>query len=61
MCFPDNGAFERYASLKCFDGFTKVVGKKHRDWATGQITKLDLNVDESVVKGKSVFIIDDMI
>ena len=61
MCFPDNGAFERYASLKCFDGFTKVVGKKHRDWATGQITRLDLNVDESVVKGKSVFIVDDMI
>lgn len=61
VCFPDNGAFERYASLKCFDGFTKIFGKKHRDWETGKIVKLDLNVDEDVVRGKNVFIVDDMI
>lgn len=61
VCFPDNGAFERYANLKCFDGFTKIFGKKHRDWETGKIVKLDLNVDEDVVRGKNVFIIDDMI
>lgn len=61
VCFPDNGAFERYSGLKCFDGFTKVFGKKHRDWKTGKITKLDLNVDEETVKGKNVFIVDDMI
>ena len=61
VCFPDNGAFERYANLKCFDGFTKIFGKKHRDWETGKIVKLDLNVDENVVRGKNVFIVDDMI
>lgn len=61
VCFPDNGAFERYANLKCFDGFTKIFGKKHRDWETGKIVKLDLNVDEDVVRGKNVFIVDDMI
>ena len=61
VCFPDNGAFERYANLKCFDGFTKIFGKKHRDWETGKIVKLDLNVGEDVVRGKNVFIVDDMI
>ena len=61
VCFPDNGAFERYSNLKCFDGFTKIFGKKHRDWETGKIVKLDLNVDEDVVRGKNVFIVDDMI
>ena len=61
VCFPDNGAFERYANLKCFDGFTKIFGKKHRDWETGKIVKLDLNVKEDVVRGKNVFIVDDMI
>lgn len=61
VCFPDNGAFERYANLKCFDGFTKIFGKKHRNWETGKIVKLDLNVDEDVVRGKNVFIVDDMI
>lgn len=61
VCFPDNGAFERYANLKCFDGFTKIFGKKHRDWETGKIVKLDLNVDEDAVRGKNVFIVDDMI
>ena len=61
VCFPDNGAFERYSNLKCFDGFTKIFGKKHRDWETGKIVKLDLNVDENVVRGKNVFIVDDMI
>ena len=61
ICFPDNGAFERYAGLECFNGFTKIFGKKHRDWETGKIVKLDLNVDEDVVRGKNVFIIDDMI
>lgn len=61
ICFPDNGAFERYAGLECFNGFTKIFGKKHRDWETGKIVKLDLNVDEDVVRGKNVFIVDDMI
>lgn len=61
VCFPDNGAFERYSGLHCFDGFTKIFGKKHRDWETGKIVKLDLNVDESVISGKNVFIVDDMI
>lgn len=61
VCFPDNGAFERYAGLECFNGFTKIFGKKHRDWETGKIVKLDLNVDEDVVRGKNVFIVDDMI
>ena len=61
VCFPDNGAFERYSNLKCFDGFTKIFGKKHRDWETGKIVKLDLNVDEDVIRGKNVFIVDDMI
>lgn len=61
ICFPDNGAFERYSGLKCFDNFTKVFGKKHRDWETGQITKLDLNVDPKIVDGKNILIIDDMI
>jgi len=61
VCFPDNGAFDRYSNLKCFDGFTKIFGKKHRDWETGKIVKLDLNVDEDVVRGKNVFIVDDMI
>lgn len=61
MCFPDNGAFERYASLPCFDGFKKVVGKKHRDWNTGKIQNLELSSDNSELDGKNAFIVDDMI
>lgn len=55
VMFPDNGASNRYKSLK----FKNVlVGHKNRDFVTGQIT--NLNVIGEVVNPSKVLIVDDL-
>lgn len=67
--FPDDGAYKRYKDLDCFKGyeFDFIYGKKNRDWKTGQILGLEVCdpngkiLDENVLKGKTVLMIDDII
>lgn len=56
LFFPDDGAAKRYS-----DSFTQphTHGIKKRDWNTGRIESLVI-ANPDVVKGKEVFIIDDI-
>jgi ribose-phosphate pyrophosphokinase len=56
FCYPDEGAMKRYSSaIKA----PYVYGNKNRDWETGEIKGLTL-INEELVKGKNVLIIDDI-
>lgn len=54
--FPDEGAMKRYSDLI---KRPYAFGIKNRDWETGEIKGLTL-INEDVVKGKDVLIIDDI-
>lgn len=60
VVFPDSGAEKRYASF--FPDFNTLTANKHRDFETGRITKLTINVDEPIPFriGRQAFIIDDL-
>ena len=68
--FPDNGAYKRYKDLECLSNFTKIYGKKIRNWETGKIEGLKI-VDENderldlihakPLEGKIILMIDDII
>ena len=56
LCYPDEGAMKRYsADVQC----PYTFGIKKRNWATGQIERLDLIYGEAV-KDKDVLIVDDI-
>jgi ribose-phosphate pyrophosphokinase len=56
LCYPDEGAMKRYsADLP----YRYTFGIKKRNWATGQIERLDLVYGETV-KDKDVLIVDDI-
>lgn len=58
VVFPDAGAQKRYA--KMFGG-NVLVGHKHRDFATGKITKFDLvGVPYPKPEGRKAIIVDDL-
>ncbi|MBQ8781213.1 MAG: ribose-phosphate pyrophosphokinase [Oscillospiraceae bacterium] len=57
--FPDKGSFDRYAGYDIFKSCGNLCyGIKNRDWETGVITSLE--VTGADVKGRNVFIIDDI-
>ncbi|MFD0589020.1 ribose-phosphate pyrophosphokinase [Paenibacillus sp. GCM10027627] len=56
LFFPDAGAQKRYSKVK---GFKQLVGFKVRDFATGQIQKLDI-VGDVERRGFKAIIVDDL-
>lgn len=57
LFYPDEGAMKRYSGEM---GMPYIFGVKDRDWKTGQIKKLNLAGDVSMIKGKNILIIDDI-
>ncbi len=59
LYFPDEGSQKRYVDL--FPKYRYSCGMKKRDWATGQITGLDIIDNGLDLKGKTLLMIDDII
>lgn len=61
VLFPDSNAYKRYSDQ--VQGRVEIVGFKKRDFVTGKITGMDLNVPEETLLSevKRVFIIDDLV
>lgn len=57
LFYPDEGAMKRYSGEM---GMPYIFGVKDRDWKTGQIKRLNLAGDVSMIKGKNILIIDDI-
>lgn len=57
LFYPDEGAMKRYSSEM---GMPYLFGVKDRDWKTGQIKRLNLAGDVSMIEGKNILIIDDI-
>lgn len=57
LFYPDEGAMKRYSSEM---GMPYIFGVKDRDWKTGQIKRLKLAGDVSMIEGKNILIIDDI-
>ena len=57
LFYPDEGAMKRYSGEM---GMPYIFGVKDRDWKTGQIKKLNLAGDVSMIEGKNILIIDDI-
>lgn len=57
LFFPDEGAMKRYAS-PILSPFT--FGVKTRVWETGEIKGLEIIGDESLIKNRSILIVDDI-
>lgn len=62
--FPDSGAMKRYSNSN-IEEYHVCYGEKIRDWKTGTIKGLEVKTNfkgnEIDLKGKDVFIIDDII
>ena len=59
IVFPDLGAYERYNGR--ISSKNMLFGKKNRDFATGQITSLELEGDKNNIKENSTaLIVDDL-
>lgn len=62
LFFPDDGAAKRYAPVYNFRPY--LVGKKNRDWGTGNILGLHvenpMNIDPASIDGKRILIVDDI-
>ena len=57
LFYPDEGAMKRYSGEM---GMPYIFGVKDRDWKTGQIRRLNLAGDVSMIEGKNILIIDDI-
>ena len=57
LFYPDEGAMKRYSGEM---GMPYLFGVKDRDWKTGQIKRLNLAGDVSMIEGKNILIIDDI-
>ncbi len=57
LYYPDEGAMKRYSGMLTLP---YVFGIKKRDFATGMIQGLDIAGDKSLIKEKSILIIDDI-
>ena len=57
LFYPDEGAMKRYSSEL---SMPYLFGVKDRDWKTGQIKRLNLAGDVSMIEGKNILIIDDI-
>ena len=57
LFYPDEGAIKRYSGEM---GMPYIFGVKDRDWKTGQIKRLNLAGDVSMIEGKNILIIDDI-
>lgn len=57
MYYPDEGAMKRYSEM--IKDRPYAFGIKRRDWRTGDIQGITL-MNEEVVKGKNVLIVDDI-
>lgn len=57
MYYPDEGAMKRYSGM--IAGKPYAFGIKDRDWRSGDIRGI-LLMNEEVVKGKNVLIVDDI-
>ena len=57
LFYPDEGAMKRYSGEI---GMPYIFGVKDRDWKTGQIKRLNLAGDVSMIEGKNILIIDDI-
>lgn len=57
LFYPDEGAMKRYSGEM---GMPYIFGVKDRDWKTGQIKRLNLAGDVSMIEGKNILIIDDI-
>jgi len=51
IVFPDEGAYNRYSNLECFDDMKFLVLDKVRDQSTGKIISLELNKNYEVHQG----------
>lgn len=61
IMFPDDGACKRYSEIKeITDKFNIVVGRKNRDWRTGEIKGLEVIGNNEDIKDKNILIIDDI-
>ena len=58
ICFPDEGARKNF----CGDfHIPTIYGSKIRDWETGEIKEIHLNIDKNIdIKDKNILIIDDI-
>jgi ribose-phosphate pyrophosphokinase len=66
ICFPDFGAYKRYAKLPIFRQYDVVYGVKTRDWHSREIKSLNIVSDEfgapiDNLSNGDVLIIDDII
>lgn len=57
LFFPDQGAAKRYSKL---EGYKVLVGHKTRDFATGQITGLQVLGVTGAIEGAKIIILDDL-
>jgi ribose-phosphate pyrophosphokinase len=57
LFFPDEGSMKRYSGM--FNN-PYTFGVKKRDWKTGKIQGLDVIGDETLIKDKTILIVDDI-
>ena len=57
LFYPDEGAMKRYSGEM---DMPYIFGVKDRDWKTGQIKRLNLAGDVSMIEGRNILIIDDI-
>ena len=66
ICFPDFGAYTRYAKLPVFRQCNVVYGLKSRNWHTREIKSMKIVSDETgtpvkKISTKNVLVVDDII
>lgn len=59
LYFPDEGALKRYGDM--FPDYQHLVGRKVRDWATGEIKGLGIDCHCQIPEHAAVLMIDDII
>lgn len=58
LIYPDNGAAKRYEKQFKYEKF--ITCKKNRDFNTGRINSLELELDNDCIKPKIAIIVDDL-
>lgn len=58
LVYPDNGAAKRYEKQFKYEKF--ITCKKNRDFNTGRITSLELELNDNSIKPKIAIIVDDL-
>ncbi len=58
VCFPDKGAYDRYADFKL--NIDKIYCNKKRDLNTGEIIGFELSQTDIDIENKNILIVDDL-